>query len=532
MKEMSKAVWISGLLFAVILTGLFHSKRLAGQGNTMASVYEKLLRVEINAKSDDETFRLIPCGEKGVILFYKSLENVEPEKVKWYFSMYDKDLQLLWTKSIGLANSLEYKKSSVDPDTLSLFYRTSDKAKNTEFNFQVIRLILGNGVFMGNGGKFPENAEVVDFLTRGSTAYLGFNVKNEPARIMMMNLQTGKQLISPLSKGAVSTLIQMYLDSAGSTIITSIRKFIAKNQSEFVLSVFDTTSNLLSETTISSVTAEHDLNAMRFFPVNQGEILIAGTYGSPPVQKNSSGNMMVGESTGLFFTRIYNNQQQSIIFYNFLELKNVNQLVSEKDIETIKKKSMKKNKSLNEYSLDLTLLIHPLTEKNNEIIFMAESFFPQYHSENFTDYDFYGRPFTNTYSVFDGYRYNKALIAGFDKVGKLLWDNSIDIRNLVSYELNPKVIRYDQGNNIVMAYLSEGKIASKIISNDQVIEKTDYSPIEMEYPNDKLLSETKSKIVHWYGNFFLCYGYQEIKNISLERNNKRLVFYFNKIRFD
>jgi hypothetical protein len=267
-------------------------------------------------------------------------------------------------------------------------------------------------------------------------------------------------------------------------------------------------------------------------PVDPREILVAGTYGSPPVQKGSSRNLMPGESTGFFFTSVIDNLQQSIVFYNFLELKNANLLLGEKDIQAIKKKSVKKNKSLNEFSIDLTLLLHPLTKINNEIILLAESFFPQYHSENFTDYDFYGRPFTNTYSVFDGYRYSKALIAGFDKMGKLLWDNSTDIRNLVSFELNSKVIQYDQGNNLVMAYLGDGKIASKIIHHDEVIEKLDFSPIELKYPNDKLLSETKSRMVHWYGNFFLCYGYQEIKNVSLERNNKRLVFYFNKIRFD
>jgi hypothetical protein len=532
MKLPLKAVRLSGLLFAIILSALFHTERLAGQGNAVASVYERLLRVEINAKSDDETYRLIPCGEKGVILFYKSLEIVEQDKVKWYFSFYDKDLQLLWTKSIGLANALEFKKYSFDPDILSLFFRADEKAKESEFNFQIIRLVLENGMFMGNRGKFPENAVVVDFIASKSKAYVGFNVKNEPARIMIMNLQNGNQLISPLRNGTVSTLMQLYLDSAGSKLISSTRKMLVRNQPEFVLSVFDSSGNLLNETTISSITPEHELNDMRFMLVNPGEIFVVGTYGSPPVQKSSSRNLMPGESTGFFFTRVYDNQLQSIIYYNFLELKNANMLLGEKDIEAIKKKSMKKNKSLNEYSIDLTLLLHPLTIKNNEIILMAESFFPQYHSENFTDYDFYGRPFTNTYSVFDGYRYSKGIIAGFDKTGKLLWDNSTDIRNLLSFELNSKVVRYDQGNNNVMAYLSEGKIASKIIHNNEVVEKLDFSPIEMEYPNDKLLSETKSRIVHWYGNFFLCYGYQEIKNVSLERNNKRLVFYFNKVRFD
>jgi len=148
------------------------------------------------------------------------------------------DLQLLWTKSIGLINTLEYKKYSGDLDTLSLLFRTNEKAKGAEFNFQILRLFLEKGVFMGNSGKLPENAEVIDFISAGNTAYIGFNVKNEPARIMIMNLQTGSQLTSPLSNGALSTLMQLYVDSAGSKVITSTRKLILKNQAEFVLSVF------------------------------------------------------------------------------------------------------------------------------------------------------------------------------------------------------------------------------------------------------------------------------------------------------
>ena len=136
-----------------------------------------------------------------------------------------------------------------------------------------------------------------------------------------MNLQTGNQRISPLSTGTVSTFMQLYFDSAGSKVITSSLKVPAKNQSEFVLTVFDASGNLLTETTISSNIPEHELNAMRFMPVNPGEILVAGTYGSPPVQKGSSRNLMPGESTGFFFTMVIDNQQQSIIFYNFLELK-------------------------------------------------------------------------------------------------------------------------------------------------------------------------------------------------------------------
>jgi hypothetical protein len=35
----------------------------------------------------------------------------------------------------------------------------------------------------------------------------------------------------------------------------------------------------------------------------------------------------------------------------------------------------------------------------------------------------------------------------------------------------------------------------------------------------------------WYDDYFLCSGYQEIRDISKGNNDKRLVFFCNKVRF-
>jgi hypothetical protein len=99
-------------------------------------------------------------------------------------------------------------------------------------------------------------------------------------------------------------------------------------------------------------------------------------------------------------------------------------------------------------------------------------------------------------------------------------------------ELSPKVVVFPAGNDQVLCYVSDGKIGSKIITENNLVEKLDFSPIELLYPEDKLLSEMKGTLKPWYANYFLSYGYQEIKNSALESNNKRLVFYFAKLRFE
>jgi hypothetical protein len=64
------------------------------------------------------------------------------------------------------------------------------------------------------------------------------------------------------------------------------------------------------------------------------------------------------------------------------------------------------------------------------------------------------------------------------------------------------------------------------------VEKTDYTDLDLSLPEDRLINETKSRMLHWYDNYFICYGYQEIKNLSYTGNATKLVFYCNKVRFD
>ena len=193
---------------------------------------------------------------------------------------------------------------------------------------------------------------------------------------------------------------------------------------------------------------------------------------------------------------------------------------------------MKKNRSQEEYSLDIQVLLHPVVRNGNQFVLLAESFYPQYHTENYTDYDFYGRPYTNSYSIFDGYRFTSGIIAGFDRQGDLLWDNAMEIRNLLSFELTPKMNVFISDNEQIICYLSDGKIGSKIFNGNTTLGKTEYSPVQLKTDNDRLLSETKSRMIFWYDRYFLCYGFQEIKNLSREGENKRLVYYFTKIRIE
>jgi hypothetical protein len=323
----------------------------------------------------------------------------------------------------------------------------------------------------------------------------------------------------------------MQPDSTSSQVSAMVQRQLSKKKSEYYLVAYDTNGTILRETLLSTLSDERTLTQVRSVPAGRDEIMLLGSYGLGTGSSNQR-NMSVEDATGLFASPVVNGSQTAFRFYNFLELQHAGAIAGKEEMTALQKKAQKKQKSLAEYSLDFPVLMHDVIRMENQYIVTAELFSPQYRTENFTDFDFYGRPYTNSYSVFEGYRFYNAVVAGFNMQGKLLWDNNIEIRNLVSFELSPKVVTYVTGTDLVLCYTSDGRIGSKIVRENSVIEKLDFTPIDLLYPEDKLIAETKGSLVYWSRNYFLTCGYQEIKNIALESNNKRLVFFFSKVQFE
>jgi hypothetical protein len=504
-----------------------------GQEQGESQQYQQPVRIEIPAKSTDETYRVLPCGTSGALLFFKSIETIGDSMTKWFFSMYDQDLHQSWVRSIPVANGMTFQGWSPGNDTLSMLFIRPGKEKNSRNNMYILRVILSKNIFITNSGTVPEETEDIEFRVFHDLAFLCFNVKNDQARIQIMQLGTGISKTLYWTKGLISKVSDFKADSSNYRLRAAVaRVTTGKSKMENFLVSMDTTGRIFAEVPIQPSAQNRFIRELDFLQVDPDTWLAFGSYGTTPVKSNTK-NKKITETTGFFSCKLKSGQPYDVTFVNLLDLTNAKELIGDKDIMTLKKKALKKNRNLFEYSLDYPMLLHKVFRHNDQFILVAESFSPQYHSESFTDFDFYGRPYVNTYEVFDGYRYNNGIVTAYNTDGKLLWDNSIEIRNLVSFDLTPRVnIFFTKDDEAVLAYLSEGKIASKIIHENSVVEKLDYSPLEMIHPEDKMLTETRSGMTSWYDNYFLCWGYEEIKNIANSDNPKRLVFFFCKIAFD
>ena len=518
------------ILFILLVTSLSLVEGRS-QNIDVTDTPDKPLRIEIPARSSSETYRVIPCGTAGLVLFFRSQEVVDALHVNWYFSFYDTNMQQVWVKSIPLLNEQDMIFSQTGTDTLALFFVTSGKLRSADHEFELLRIVIHKGTFILNKGILPANSEVISFGIRQDRAWLGINIKGKAGTIRNIRLKQGSEKSFPLGQGNLISVHWMKPDSTSEAVTAVVGRQISKKDYEYYLVRYDTSGNIKAEILIGALTGGRELKQMDVISPQAGDFLLLGIYGDG-TGTSTSKSRSAEESTGFFACSIKNGVQKSIQFYNYLELLHAGSLLGERDIMNLKKKALKKNKSLGDYSLDIPVLLQGMSRFKDQYVIAAEIFAPQYHSENYTDFDYYGRPYTNSYSVFGGYRFANAIVAGFNIDGKLIWNNTMEIRNIVSHELSSKVVVFQSGDDHVLCYISDGMIGSKIITENKVVEKLDFATIDMMYPGDKLISESRGRLVPWYANYFLSYGYHEIKNISLESNNKRLVFYFSKLRFE
>lgn len=513
------------LLFIFFISRLL----LFSQTNTGPTGFETA-RIEIPAKSDQDSYRVLSCGDAGAMIFFKSTEMADGQKAKWYFSFYDKDLKQVWVKSLPVQNDLDFRHQLTSGDTVFLVFSYKGKQKSEDMPVEILRIIPSAGMFVPNLSRVPANSEPVFFKVKGRNAFFALNHKTGAPAIQILDLKTNRSKGFLIDSQGNAAFRWVEVDSLTGHIKVILSKPISKKEFDTWYHVFDTTGKVLTSINLTTINQDRVFVSFRSLTGKPGEEMLTGTYllSSSASQKNKTAD----ECSGVFTSLLSSGTQKNISFFNFLEFRHVGSLLNPKELLDLKKKALKKNQNIAEYSADFNVILHPPFEWKGQIIQASEVYSPQYHVENFTDFDFYGRPYTNSYSVFDGYKFNGAVVAGFSLEGQFLWDNSMEYRELISPELNPKLTVKVLNDNLLLAYSTQGRIGSKIIRDSVVTGNLEFSPLELKYPEDRLMAETRSGLLHWYQNYFLCYGFQDIKNISLPSNNRRLVFYLMKVKLE
>jgi hypothetical protein len=506
----------------ISLFWLLHISLVFAQG-------DPFLRIELETKSDEATYRVIPCEKNGLIIFYQT-NLIENDYNFWGFVHYDRFLQETWRMDIPLFENMGFEKFILKEDFVYAFFHKAQLKKNDIYNYQLLKLHIKKGTYEMFSGLVPDEAEFVSFDLLNDLVVSGFNLKDSHCGIYSFNLQSKESNTVYEELENASEFESFYTNEEANNFIAIINKYVDKSNHFLELKNFDENGVVKNNIMIKPGPGKK-FNTGKISLVRGNTPLVFGTYDFINGESIKQANYFENSTSGFFAVNLMNKDNFDIKYQDFLDLENMTGYLKSPEYLEAKRKAEKSNDTTGKHSVSYNIMLHDVIEHDSLFYFIGEGFYEDYHMVTNTYYDYYGRPVPVTYSVFDGYRYFNAFISCYNEQGDKLWDNGMEIFNILTFDLKKRVIAYFTGNETVLAYNHNGKISAKIIKGSEVVEGVEHYPVETTFVNDKIIEDTKSNMVPWYDHYFIAYGFQTIRNNSLIQNNKRTVFYINKVGF-
>lgn len=257
---------------------------------------------------------------------------------------------------------------------------------------------------------------------------------------------------------------------------------------------------------------------------------LAGTHSKKSVQY----------SQGFYLSKFINGQQQFNKYYPFAELNNFWEHLNPRREERILKRIERKEEKGKVKKFSYRLLVHEILERDDQYILIGEAYYPRYnYSNGNSGFGHYGYNFGQSSQLrnpfFLGYKYTHAVVVGFDRNCNIIWDHTFKIEDIQTYSLDKNVAISGDGEKVILMYLEENEIRTKVIEGNEVIEGRTFNPVRLSYESDEVKTKDPSleKIEEWYDETLYAYGEQSIKNeLAINGKTNRKVFYINKIQYN
>lgn len=480
------------------------------------------LRYEIEIEDFNNDYYIVSAQEEGLFVFKELDKKTDNNEYVWEIIRLDTSLQEINRREVVIDKKFSFRGYSYDNGKfVMLFQEGIDFAKDLLF----LTFSLNGETFQSYLYENLVPINLTEFEVKNDAVVFGGNV-NTRTVVMMYNFNAEKGIVLPGFYNDRSSLLQIVTDTDDEwiRIITSDR--MQNKRFGITVRAFNTmggqvfTNELLAKDDFS-------LTDGRIVNSSEGGNLLAGTY---------SIRSRTETSRGIYVADFDKIEKDQINYYNYGDLQNFFNYMKERRKERVLKRIARKKVKGRKLKFSYRLFVQDIIKQNNENILIGEAYYPTYsnntYSHGFSSYSY--NPFTNGRStqVFDGYKYTHAVIIAFDDNGKLLWDNSFEINDLKSFQLEEHVQLAFLKNEIVMLYLYDQQLKIKVIKNNEIVEGKYTEDLKLMYDSDEMKSndEELEGLEHWHGNNFYAYGVNKVKNLRDENIKlNRKVFFINKI---
>lgn len=465
----------------------------------------QIARYEIPILERNEPrYTAVRLGTDGMMIYRRTLGKKDDQ---FELIKLDTALREEWKGSITVSKKLDVVQTRSANNT---FYMLLKDPAYIGKDFVILAINQANSSFRVYPVKNIIPFYPAEFVLTGKSALIGGYFNSRPL-VLQYSFDQQNSRILPGFFNSPGELDQIKLNGDGTTdIVVSARNF--EKRRALWLRTYDAQGELL-RTTILQPDEDKHLLFGRSIKLPDGRQLVAGIYGR-----------FTEYSRGVFVALVDAGGTYTIKYHNFAELKNFFSYMRARQQQRVKERIERKTIKGKKIKFNYRLLVHDLIDYNNEFLLIGEAFYPHYvYPRNYN-------PQARPERIFDGYKYTHAVVIAFRKDAALAWDNSFEINDVKTYQLQQFVRVQPEADKILLMYLFDNVIRSKIILNDQVLEGKTGEKIQSGGAGEELDREEENteKLDAWYDDYFFASGTQSLKG---RRGGYRQVFFIHKITY-
>jgi len=355
----------------------------------------------------------------------------------------------------------------------------------------------------------------------GETLLLGGNVNMRPL-IITYNVNEKKPKVLPGFYENRNEILDVIIDDKEQMFTVVLREKMITRQYTTRAKTF-TADGLLVQDILVEPGDRRNLIDASSTTFDNGIQLMAGAH-----SKRST-----SYSKGLYLAKFVNGRQQFIKYHQYADLENFFGYLNSKREQRIKKR-IEKRKSLGKKNrFNYRLVVHDIMEREDGVkIMVGEAYYPRYSNASTYTNPYYA---SRNGTGFLGFKYTHAIVVAFDANGEILWDHSFKIRDVLTYSLDKFIAVNAYNDEILLMYLEENEIRSKIVAENEVIEGQTFTPVRLNDASEEVRSRDPEieALEPWHDDSFYAYGIHSVaKSQGSVFNSSRKVFYINKIQYD
>lgn len=491
-------------------------------------------RYEIPRWNKDQGCRFESFGAEGGIMVYETDKTDKSKNRLWSFSLVDTCLFEVRNDLIPLPDKMDITETASDGD-FAVFLFTNDKSrKNDTLDFLVVTFDRKERTYQSFSAKLPEKSVILSAEVVDGVMMMAVNSKSGNGNLYFYDLKTHSYRIATPSSSRNFIIFLIEPMPKQHCFVMALKEFENKFFVSTAFLVYSSSGALLKTYHFDNI-PNASLGRMAFQMDDNQHLTVIGTLERERSKKIDVEGIIEDFnriSIGVVWMQFASGQTQPK-YYMFKDMPNIEMALTSSDRVRVREARLKKNKKQSQGEIAFQFLTPRLTPFDSLVVFSVEAFEPVYHTETRMDYGFgYRGMYPYSYTIFDGYDFFSDVLLAFDKEGNLKWQTAAKFPNELTFDLTPHACEsacYDEFVVVSSSYNNLRYVSFN--SNGNPISTLQVEKIDPKLGADELVDEYFAEMKLWYGNRFLIFGSQIIRN-SIQAHPQRSVFFLQKVQFE